>query len=338
MKGNRMRAYQLDRFESPDGLVLRDRAVPQPGPGEAVVRIHARSLNYRDLLIMHKRYPVPGTVGVVPVSDGAGEVVAVGEGVTRVAVGDRVAATYFPRWRDGRFALELVLEQFGCTRDGMLAEFMVTDQEALVSIPAHLSFEEAATLPCAGVTAWSALTGPRPVLPSDTVLTIGSGGVALFALQFATLLGARVIAVTSSESKAALLKQYGADVVVNSAQYPAWESAVREATNGRGVDHVVETGAIDTLPRSLASCAADGHIALVAALGAGTLDAKALSAPTTIRRLYVGSRASFETMNRAIAHHTLRPVIGRVFPFDEAKDAYTYFAAKHHVGKVVIGT
>ena len=153
-------------------------------------------------------------------SDGAGEVVAVGEGVTRVAVGDRVAATYFPRWRDGRFALEMVTEQFGCTRDGMLAEFAVADQEALVTIPAHLSYEEASTLPCAGVMAWSALTGLRPVLPSETVLTIGSGGVALFALQFATLFGARVIAVTSSESKAALLKRHGADMVVNSAGLP----------------------------------------------------------------------------------------------------------------------
>ncbi|AWS42915.1 NAD(P)-dependent alcohol dehydrogenase [Streptosporangium sp. 'caverna'] len=333
-----MRAYQLDRFESLDGLVLRDREMPQPGPGEAVVRIHARSLNYRDLLIMHRRYPVPGTAGVVPVSDGAGEVVAVGEGVTRVAVGDRVAATYFPRWRDGRFAVEMAAEQFGCTRDGMLAEFAVADQEALVTIPAHLSYEEASTLPCAGVMAWSALTGLRPVLPSETVLTIGSGGVALFALQFATLFGARVIAVTSSESKAELLKRHGASVVVNSSRSPDWERAVRDATDGRGVDHVVETGGLDTLPRSLASCGADAHLALVAALGAGTLDAPALGAPATIRRLYVGSRASFEAMNRAIAHHTLRPVIGSVFPFDEAKDAYTHFAAKQHVGKVVIGT
>ena len=332
-----MLAYQLDRFESLDGLIRHDREVPRPGPREAIVRIRARSLNYRDLLIVNKRYPVPGRSGVVPVSDGAGEVVAVGEGVTRVAVGDRVAATYFPRWRDGRFALEMVAEQFGCTRDGMLAEFVVADEEALVTVPAHLSYEEASTLPCAGVTAWSALTGSRPVLASDTVLTIGSGGVALFALQFATLFGARVIAVTSSESKAALLKQHGADTVVNSAQHPDWEREVRDATGGRGVDHVVETGAIDTLPRSLASCAADAHIALLAALGDGALDAKALSAPVTMRRIYVGSRAGFEAMNRAIGHHMLRPVIGRVFPFDEAKDAYAHFAAKQHVGKVVIG-
>jgi NADPH:quinone reductase-like Zn-dependent oxidoreductase len=331
-----MQAYRLDEFTTIDGLVLHDAPTLLAGPGEVVVRVHARSLNYRDLLIMHQRYPVPAAAGVVPVSDGAGEVTAVGEGVTRLVVGDRVAGTYFPRWHDGPFTLDVAADQFGCTRDGMLARDVMASEQAFVKLPAHLSYEEAATLPCAGVTAWAALTDGRPVRPCDTVLTIGTGGVALFALQFAKLAGARVVAITSTAEKADLLRRHGADVAISSAEQPDWENAVRAATDGRGVDHVVETGGLDTLPRSLASCAAGADLALVAALGTGSLDARALAAPVTIRRLYVGSRAQFEAMNRAIDHHRLQPIIGRTFPFAEAKAAYAHLEAKQHVGKVVI--
>jgi NADPH:quinone reductase-like Zn-dependent oxidoreductase len=331
-----MRAYQLDSFGSLDALVAGELPDPEPGPREVLVRVRARSLNYRDLLILNRRYPVPARPGVVPVSDGAGEVVAVGDDTSAFTVGDRVAATYFPRWIDGRFALALAMEQFGCTRDGMLAEYVLAEDHALVRVPDHLSFEEAATLPCAALTAWSGLTGGRPPTPAETVLTIGTGGVALFALQLAKLLGARVIATTSGSEKADLLTRLGADAVVNRKDAPEWEVAVRELTDGRGVDRVVETGAIDTLPRSLASCAAEGEVALAAVLGAGSLDAIALSAPVTIRRYYVGSRAAFEGMNAFIAEHRLDPVIDRVFGFDEVRKAYEHFAAKRHVGKVVI--
>ena len=213
-----MRAYHLDEFGSLSGLAVRDQTEPTPKPHEIVVRVRARSLNYRDLLILHGRYPVPAREGIVPVSDGAGEVVAIGEDVRRFAVGDRVAATYFPRWTDGQFGLELAIEQFGCTLDGMLADLAVVDEQALVDIPSHLSFEEAATLPCAAVTAWSSLTGPRRVLAGESVLTIGTGGVALFALQFAKVLGACVVAVTSSPAKAELLARHGADSVVDPAR------------------------------------------------------------------------------------------------------------------------
>jgi NADPH:quinone reductase-like Zn-dependent oxidoreductase len=331
-----MRAYQLDSFGSLDGLVAHEVRDPEPGPGEVLVRLHARSLNFRDLLILNRRYPVPARTGVVPVSDGAGEVAAVGDDASALAVGDRVAATYFPRWIDGRFALELAMEQFGCTRDGMLAEYVVAEDRALVRVPDHLSFEKAATLPCAALTAWSGLSGGRPPTAGETVLTIGTGGFALFALQLAKLLGARVIATTSGAEKADLLTRLGADAVVNRTDAPEWELAVRELTDGRGVDRVVETGAIDTLPRSLASCAAEGEVALAAVLGAGSLDAMPLSAPVTIRRYYVGSRAAFEAMNAFIAEHRLDPVVDRVFGFDEVRDAYEHFAAKRHVGKVVI--
>ena len=331
-----MRAYRLERFGGIHGIELEAAPAPTPGPGEALVRIEARSLNYRDALILENRYAVPAVLGTVPLSDGAGVVVENGPGVTRVEPGDRVMATYFPRWLNGEFRVEAAAEQFGCTRDGMLTELAAVPADALVAIPEHLSFAEAATLPCAAVTAWAALTQPRAPRAGQTVLTIGSGGVAAFALQFAKLFGARVIAITSSAERASLLSGAGADVVIDRSAEPEWERGVRAATRGGGVDFVVETGSIETLPRSLASCAAGAHVALIAALGDNRLHAAALSAPVTIRRSYVGSRAHFEEMNRAIEQHDLRPVIDRTFAFADARSAYEHFVAKRHAGKVVI--
>jgi NADPH:quinone reductase-like Zn-dependent oxidoreductase len=331
-----MQTYQLDQLGSLDGLKRHDQSVPEPGPGQVLVKVHARSLNYRDLLILHQRYPFPARAGVVPLSDGAGEVAALGAGVATLKVGDRVAATYFPRWQSGKLDMKMGAEQFGCTMDGMLADCVLTDASALVTLPQHLSFDQACTLPCAAVTAWNALVGGRPFVPGDNVLVIGTGGVALFALQFAKIFGARVVAITSSPQKEAILRGLGADDVVDRSRHAEWAPEVRRLTNGAGVDHVVETGAIDTLPQSLAACAANAEVALIAALGQGSLDASALRGLVTIRRVFVGSRASFEAMNRAIALHRLAPVIDRVFSFADARLAYEHFEAKRHVGKVVI--
>ena len=331
-----MKAYQLEAFGTTEGLALRDRPIPQPVAGQVVVRVHARSLNYRDLLILNRQYPVPARPSVVPLSDGAGEVAVVGPDVTAFAAGDRVANVYFPRWQGGAMTIEMATDQFGCTRDGMLAQYVLADESALVRIPEHLSFEEASTLPCAGVTAWSALAAGRPLLPGQSVLTIGSGGVALFALQFARLLGARVIALTSSAIKASLLQRLGADAVIDRSSVSDWAGEVRRLTEGRGVDHVVETGSVETLPQSLACCAMNAELVLVAAPGTGALDTSALRGLVTIRRLFVGSRTGFDAMNRAIGYHKLRPVIDSRFGFDEARQAYDYFANRHHTGKVVI--
>jgi NADPH:quinone reductase-like Zn-dependent oxidoreductase len=325
----------LDAFGALDGVVAREDPTPSVGAHDVLVRVGARSLNYRDLLILRRRYALPGTPGIVPLSDGAGEVVEVGAGVSRVAVGDRVAATYFPRWRGGLIEPEFGMDQFGCTRDGMLADFVLTDEQALVKIPAHLSFVEAATLPCAAVTAWSALNGPRRVLPGETVLTIGTGGVALFALQFAKLFGARTVAITSSPTKVERLKALGADDVIDRTQNAEWHSAVRGLTGGRGVDHVVETGSVETLPKSLAACAWNAEVAVLALLQ-GAIDVSTMRGLFNARRLFVGSRATFEAMNRAIEQHQLRPVVDRVFAFDDARTAYEHFDGKRHVGKVII--
>ncbi|MET8446350.1 NAD(P)-dependent alcohol dehydrogenase [Streptomyces sp. NPDC005209] len=336
-----MRSYHIETPGTVDGIVARDTAArPEPGPTDIVVRVHAVSLNRRDLMILDGSYPLKAAPGVIPVSDGAGEVVAVGEEVTRFTVGDRVTSTYFPRWIDGRITPALI-DQPGATLPGMLAEYVRLDQEAAVAVPAHLSWEEAACLPCAGVTAWNALTGADPVLPGETVLTLGTGALSLFAVRFAKILGAEVVATTSRPAMADRLNALGADHVVDHARNPAWGRAVRELTGGRGADLVVETGGPDTIEQSVRATGLYGRLVLVAAGGPRrpsleiSTDALA-SSLVSMRRIFVGSRTQFEGMNRAITRNGLRPVVDRVFAFDEVHEAYRHYAAGAPFGKVVI--
>jgi NADPH:quinone reductase-like Zn-dependent oxidoreductase len=334
-----MRSYHVDSGAGLSGLAMREHPDPSPGPGEAVVAVRATSLSFRELMVLRGDYVLPVKPDVVPVSDGAGEVVAVGEGVTRVQPGDRVTATLFPRWLDGPFRRENAA-QIGGSLDGMLTELAVLNEEALVQVPEHLSFAEAATLPCAGVTAWNALTGGRRLLAGETVLTLGSGGVSLFALQFAKVFGARVIATTGSEDKRERLVALGADAVVNYRTTPEWHEAVRDLTGGRGVDHVVDVAG--TLEQSLRSVAVGGQVACVGFVADGErlpIDPAVLFASgATIRVVAVGSRAQFAAMNQAIAANLLRPVIDRVFSFDDALSAYRYYQSGQAFGKVVIGS
>jgi NADPH:quinone reductase-like Zn-dependent oxidoreductase len=246
-----MKAYHIDRFGSVGGIVRRSSEDPQPGLKEVLMRVRASSLNYRDLMVLKGGGRGPTKIGVVPLSDGAGEVAAIGEGVTRVKIGDRIAGCFHPRWFGGPIKPDYLTDRLGANLDGVLAEYAVFNEEAVVLLPGHLSFEEAATLPCAAVTAWVALTGHRRVTAGDTVLTQGSGGVAVFALQFARVLGARVIATTSTAEKAERLKALGASEVVNYRETPDWDANVRELTDGRGVDCVVEIGGPGTVAMSL---------------------------------------------------------------------------------------
>jgi NADPH:quinone reductase-like Zn-dependent oxidoreductase len=276
---------------------------------------------------------------VVALSDGAGEVVAVGPAVTRAKVGDRVMASMFPRWIDGPFDHEYAA-QIGGSLDGMLTEQAVLDEQALVPMPQHLSFEEAATLPCAAVTAWNALTGGRGLQAGRSVLTLGAGNVSLFALRFAKLFGARVIATTSSAEKASRLTALGADHVIDHRATPDWPREVRRLTDGRGVDHVVEVGGPATFERSFRSLAIGAEVAWVGGLGgprAQPVDVRDLFlAAASLRAVAVGSRAQFATMNRAIALHRVRPLIDRTFTFDDAPAAFAYHATGAAFGKVVI--
>jgi NADPH:quinone reductase-like Zn-dependent oxidoreductase len=332
-----MKSYHANSGAGIAGLVVRQHYEPKPGPREVLVRVRANSLNFRELMVLRGNYPLPVKPDVVMGADGAGEIVAVGPGVSRVKVGDRVAAAMFPRWIDGPIDWESA-PQLGGSLDGMFSEYVVLSEDALVHIPEHLSFEEAATLPCAAVTAWNALTGGRRLQAGDTILTLGSGSVSLFAIQFANLFGARVIATTSHDAKAKRLQTAGADAVINYRTTPEWHLAVRELTNGRGVDQVVEIGG-GTLEKSIQSSALNGQINFIGRLSdaASKIDINLLyNSLATLRVIFAGNRAQFIAMNRAITVNQLKPNIDRVFPFDEVVEAFRYFEEERPFGKVVI--
>ena len=332
-----MKSYHANPGAGLEGLTLKHHDEPRPGLREVLLRVRANSLNFRELSVLRGTYPLPVKPDVVMGADGAGEVVALGEGVTRVKAGDRVAAAMFPRWIDGPFTWEN-LPQLGGSLDGMMTDFIVLDEDAVVHIPDHLSFEEGATLPCAAVTAWNALTGSRRLQAGDTVLTLGSGGVSLFALQFAKLMGARVIATTSRDEKAQALLSLGADSVINYRTTPDWHVKVRELTGGRGVDQVVDIGG-GTLEKSIRSTAWEGEVEFVGMLekAESGLDINTLyNAIARLRVVAAGNRAQFMAMNRAIAVAKLKPVIDRIFSFDELEAAFRYYESNRPFGKVVI--
>jgi NADPH:quinone reductase-like Zn-dependent oxidoreductase len=335
-----MRQYRFPRIGSIDDLTLADIETPVPGRGQALVRLRAASLNYRDLMVATDRYGRGGPLpDLVPLSDGAGEVVAVGPDVTRVKVGDRVAGIFMQSWIGGEIDAADQASALGGAAHGVLAEYRVFDQDGLVHLPGHLSFEEGAALPCAGVTAWNALYGGQHALqPGETVLVLGTGGVSILALQFAHAAGGRVIATSSSDAKLEQAKALGAAELVNYRRHPDWEKEVLRLTGGRGVDHVIEVGGAGTVPKSIAATRIGGFVQLIGVLTAGSPfePTPLIGRSVTLRGLYVGSRQMFEAMNRHIAQAGIKPVIDRVFPFEQAKDAYRHLEAAGHVGKIVI--
>jgi NADPH:quinone reductase-like Zn-dependent oxidoreductase len=335
-----MKVWRFPTTDAIDSLKLREEDTPHPARGQVLVRMHAASLNYRDLMIATGRSargaPLPD---LIPLSDGAGEVVEIGPEVTRVAIGDRVAACFMQSWLGGDISPEDAASSLGGAIHGVLGEYRLFDQQGLVKLPAHLSFEDGATLPCAAVTAWNALFhGPKPLVVGQSVLVLGTGGVSVFALQFAHAAGARVIATSSSDGKLAQAKLLGASDGVNYRTDPEWQTAVRDLTGGRGVDHVVEVGGPGTLPRSIEATRQGGSIHMIGGVaGGGTIDPTvAMRRGVLLRGIYVGSRQMFEAMNQAIALHRITPVIDRVFDFADAKAAYRHLQAQGHFGKVVI--
>ncbi len=334
-----MQLYQLGKLGSLDALKLIEAESPRAGVGEAVVRMRACSLNHRDLNIVFGNYTSHAIKpGAIPLSDGAGEVVALGQGVTRWKIGDRVAPIFVQRWLGGGLLLEYMPSALGGPSDGVLAGQIVVGEEGLVRIPSHMSFEEAATLPCAAVTAWNAVFEKGLLRPGQTLLTLGTGGVSLFAAQFALMAGARVIATTGSAEKAARLNAMGIADVINYQTVPDWDTRVRELTQGRGVDLVVEVGGPGSLAKSIAAIRYCGHVSVVGNLaGKATIDPGLLFAKrASMCGIQVGSRDMFEAMNRAIEVAKPKPVIDRVFGFGEARAAYEYLASGQHFGKVVI--
>ena len=333
-----MKLYCFPQAAGIDTLERREAPTPKPGRGQIVVRMRAAALNYRDLNVAAGR-AARGTLpaNLIPLSDGAGEVVETGPDVTRVKTGDRVAGLFMQTWLGGEMEPAHVESARGGAIDGVLAEYVLFDQDGVVALPDHLSYEEGATLPCAGVTAWNALYNGRPLKTGDTVLVLGTGGVSIFALQFAHAAGARVIVTSSSDGKLAQAKALGASDGVNYRQHPDWQHEVLRLTGGRGVDHVVEVGGAGTLARSVEATRIGGQVHLIGVLTSGEINpTPILRRNTILRGIYVGSRQMFEAMNRAIALHKIAPVIDRVFDFEQAQDAYRYLAAQSHVGKVVI--
>ena len=314
-------------------LRLVDRPEPVAGRRDVVVRVRATSLNYRDQAVVAGQY-FGGAVSrdLIPMSDGAGDVIAVGSEVTRFKPGARVAATFF---QPGPLPMAL-----GSPLDGVLAERVALNEDGLVSIPEHLSYEEAACLPCASVTAWHALFhAGRALKAGDTVLVLGTGGVSIAALQLANAAGARVIATSSSDDKAARARALGASDVVNYQRTPEWEQEVRTLTSGRGVDCVIEIGGAGTLARSIRSLARSGKVCLIGFLAGRDGDTNPtplMMVGGSLHGIFVGDRGMFEEMNRAIAVNSLRPVIDKVFPFDSAPAAYQHQASRAFVGKIVI--
>lgn len=332
-----MRRYRLSPGAGIDSLAIETCPVPAVAAGQVLIRVRAASLNYRDLLVARGSYGAGVPAELLPLSDAAGEVVEVGPGVTRARAGDRVAPIFSPSWIGGGIAAGDRAWALGGSLPGVLAEYVVTGEHALVQLPPHLSFVEASTLPCAAVTAWNALYGLCSLRPGQSVLVLGTGGVSIFALQIARAAGARVIATTSSGAKLDQLLTLGASDVINYRETPGWDEAVLRLTGGEGVDHVVEVGGAMTLPRSIAAARVGGSVHLIGVLTGGQIDPLSiLRRNLTVRGVFVGSRAQFEALNAAVAMHALRPVIDRVFPFREAPAAYRHLESAVHVGKVVI--
>ena len=330
-----MKAFEIQNSFGLDALNLIERADPRPGYGQVLIKLRVVSLNYRDLMVVKGLYDPNIPLPLIPFSDGVGEVVALGEGVTRVKVGDRVAGIFFQKWLSGKLTEEKAQSALGGAIDGLLAEYAVLHENGVVSVPEHLTDVEAATLPCAAVTAWNALAGN--VKAGDTVLIQGTGGVSIFALQFAQILGAKVIATSSSDEKLERLQSLGVTETINYKQTPDWGKKAYEITGG--VDHVVEVGGAGTLNESLKAVTHGGQISLIGVLTGvkGEISTGAiLMKNVRVQGIYVGSREMFEDMNRAIALHKIRPVCDRVFPLESARAALEYMESGEHFGKICI--
>lgn len=335
-----MRVYELTQNAGIDGLRIVERPTPRPGPGQVLVRVRAASLNRRDLLIAQGRYSRGKPKdSVVPLSDGAGVITEVGAGVRSRTVGDRVVGNFFQRWIEGPLDGAKENSALGGAIDGVLAEYVVFEEDAAVSVPPGLSFEEAATLPCAALTAWVGLFELGKLQAGESILAMGTGGVSIFALQLAKAAGARVILTSSQDSKLERGRALGADGEINYRTVVAWGSRARELTDGRGVDHILEVGGDKTLPESLRAVRERGHITLTGLLsGAPGNLASAQKNDRQIRvdSVFVGSVRHFLAMNEAIQKWNIRPVVDRIFPFDQARQAYRCLERGEHFGKIVI--
>jgi NADPH:quinone reductase-like Zn-dependent oxidoreductase len=335
-----MRAYQLPKGGAGiDGLVKIKRPDPRPAYRQVLVKIAACSLNFRDLGIVRGSYRMPVRDNIIPLSDGAGEVIEVGAEVSRVKVGDKVAGNFFQRWPGGEAPADVHVSALGGGIDGMLAEYAVLEEEGVVKIPGHLTVEEGATLPCAGVTAWHALVEHAKIVAGQTVLVQGTGGVSILGLQLAQAMGVQVLVTSSSDDKLARAKELGAVHGINYRRTPDWEKAAKAFTGGRGVDHVIEVGGANTLTRSFGAIRTGGKITMIGGLSGPATELNPgliFARRANIQGISVGSTQMFEAMNRSIEANAIKPVIDKIFGFDEVQAAYNHMASGTHFGKIVI--
>jgi NADPH:quinone reductase-like Zn-dependent oxidoreductase len=335
-----MRAYLLPKGGAGiDALTKAERPEPKPGHRQVLVKVAACSLNFRDLGIVRGTYRVPVPDNIVPLSDGAGEVVAVGADVRRVKAGDKVAGCFFQRWPGGEAAPDVHATALGGGIDGMLSDYVVLEEDGVVKLPAHLSLEEGATLPCAAVTVWHAMMVHAKLIAGQTVLLQGTGGVSVFGLQLAHAMGLQSIITSSSDAKLAKARALGASHAINYKTTPDWEKEALAFTGGRGVDHVVEVGGQGTLTRSFGALRVGGKISMIGNLSGAATELNPgliMGRRANIQGISVGSTQMFEALNRAIAANKIKPVIDKVFGFDEVKAAYNHMAAGAHFGKIVI--
>jgi len=333
-----MKIWQIPSFGI-DNIEVAERPTPQPGPGHVLVKVHAVSLNYRDLLVVLGRYNPKLALPRIPCSDGAGEVIAIGDGVTRWKPGQRVAGIFMQNWIDGAPSAEKQRGALGGDIDGMMAEYVVLHEDGVVEIPKHLSWEEAATLPCAGVTAWNAVVHAGHIKAGDTVVIQGTGGVSIFALQFAKLLGAQVLGTSGSDEKLRRAHNLGLDSGLNYKMTPDWATWVLAETSGVGADLVVEVGGAGTIAQSLKAVRVGGVITQIGVLSQSTdplVIFPILHKQVHLKGIYVGSRADFDEMNRAIATNQVRPVVDEVFEFQHLKNALRAMDSASHFAKLVI--
>lgn len=335
-----MRAWRVTGSPDMTGFTLVDAPASRAGPGEVEVRLKAASLNYRDTMVAAGTYPLPVSPDVIPLCDGSWEVIAVGSGATRFKPGDRVINIYAQGWIEGPLESWMWATGYGTVPDGTLTQRRVFPEEVLVGVPDGIGDAEAATLPCAAVTAWNALFGHPPALqPGQTVLTIGTGGVSVFALQLAKAAGARVVTVSGSDEKLDRARSLGADTTINRREHPDWEHAVRAAIGGEGVDLVIEVGGPGTLARSLAALRHGGRIAMIGALAdpmATVHPGLILLAHATVHGVMVGNRRHTQALVAAVAANGIRPAVDRIYPFEEAPQAFRDMTAGRHFGKLVI--
>lgn len=334
-----MDAYVLDQEFGLENLEKVSRREPEPGPGQLKLKMRAVSLNFRDLLMIRGLYNPNQELPLIPCSDGVGEVVEVGEGVDHDWVGRRVAPIFAQGWKSGEPTKSKLKTTLGGPLDGTLTEQMVVDAASVVEVPQHLTDPEAATLTCAGVTAWNAVVEQGGLVAGDTLLTLGTGGVSTFAVQFADMLGARVIVTSSSDDKLQQVQQLGADDGINYADDDTWGKTVRQMTDGRGADLVVEVGGADTLQKSIRAVRIGGQISLIGVLSGGREEINIipiLMQNIRIQGVIVGHREMFQRMNRAIDHAQMRPVVDEVFSFDEVHQAFERMASGAHLGKICV--